>query len=123
MMTLKLLNIIEPKDIKIFNPNVTSSADIHKNFRILGKTPKRHGNQGCKNANAEDLVAYTNGSCTQNRETNVHAGFGVWFSHGDPHNPLLAKTTMQQSYSQSTEPLQQSLVHKDHLLKQTQNGT
>jgi len=66
--------IRNPDNVKFFNPNITSTRDIHKNFRILSKTYKRSNTQATRDAastNPEDIVVYTDGSCNKNGEVNA----------------------------------------------------
>src|SRR5260370_619173 len=82
--------ISTPNNIKIFNPSVTSSSEIHEHIRIFINTKKYSPTPARRVPSAtnppEDIVVFTDSSCSLNGDTRASAGSGVWFSHNDPRN-------------------------------------
>src|SRR5260221_14319435 len=69
--------ISPPGEVKIFNQDVSSSGEIHENFRIFTNPMKRSletARRDPRTHTPPNIVAYTDGSCTANGTTDTHAG-------------------------------------------------
>jgi len=75
--------------VKIFNQDVSSSGEIHENFRIFTNPIKQSletARRDPRTHTPPNIIAYTDRSCTANGTTDTCAGIRVWFSPNSSHN-------------------------------------
>src|SRR5258708_24567337 len=88
-LTTEVNAISPPTDVKIFNPKVMSSANIHNHLCIF-TNPKRTSPTPVWHPpfpeTPQDTIVFTDGSCTLNGDTRAATGLGVWFSKDDLRN-------------------------------------
>jgi len=75
----------------LFDPNITTNS-IKDSFRIF--TTNRENDQipshrVAQQAQAEEIVVYTDGSCINNGQEDAQAGSGIWYGENDPRNKAL----------------------------------
>jgi len=75
----------------LFDPNITTNS-IKDSFRIF--TTNRENDQipshrVAQQAQAEEIVVYTDGSCINNGQEDAQAGSGIWYGENNPRNKAL----------------------------------
>src|SRR5258708_152625 len=78
-----------PTEVKIFDPKVTSSGNLHNHLHIF-TNPKRSSPTPTWSPphlrTPQDTTAFTDSSCTLNSDTRASTGLSMWFGQNDPRN-------------------------------------
>lgn len=87
-----------------FNPSVTEKGDLSDCFRVFVDPSKitnipatRHPPPRGIVIPDEEIVVYTDGSCTNNGKKNARCGSGVWLEEGSEHNRAIRVPGPEQS--------------------------
>ena len=79
----------------IFDPSVTTKDDLSECFRVFtepqrtSKNPAQHAQNDGMNNRHNEILVYTDGSCTNNGKANARCGGGIWFGQNDPRNKAI----------------------------------